>query len=252
MYFKYKDINLYYKKIGSKPKNIIILPGWGNTRESFRYIIDFFKDNYTIYIVDYPGFGNSPIIDKELNIYNYSEIIKDFIISNHIDNSIIIAHSFGGRISSIILGKDKLKIKKLILIDVAGIKHFKLSLFIKTTIYKFIKKIINILPKKYRYKFYKKIFNKFSSNDYKSLPPNMHKTFQNITKENLKKYYKNINTDTLIIWGSKDKDTPLKDAYLLNKIIKKSKLIIYNEASHFSYLENINTINKNIKDFIEK
>ena len=80
----------------------------------------------------------------------------------------------------------------------------------------------------------------------------MHKTFQNITKENLKKYYKNINTDTLIIWGSKDKDTPLKDAYLLNKIIKKSKLIIYNEASHFSYLENINTINKNIKDFIEK
>lgn len=250
MYFKYKDFNLYYEKIGNGINSIIILPGWGNTRETFRYIINHFKDKYTIYIFDYPGFGNSPIINKELTIYDYAETINEFIKTNSINNPIIISHSFGGRITSILLDKYKIKAKKIILIDVAGIKRFNLKLFIKQIIYKTIKKTINIIPHKYRYSLYKKIFNYFSSSDYKKLPPNMYKTFKNIINKDLKKYYKNIKADTLIIWGENDKDTPLKDAYLLNKIINNSELIIYKNSSHFSYLENIETINKKIEESI--
>lgn len=251
MFYKYNNYNIFYKKIGKGSQNILILPGWGNTRETFRYIIDFFKKQYTIYIIDYPGFGNSPIINKEIDIYDYSDIINSFIKSNNINDPIIIAHSFGGRITSIILDKYKLKAKKIILIDVAGIKRLNPLLFIKQIIYKLLKKLLKIIPLKYRYKVYKKIFNYFSSTDYKHLPPNMYKTFQNIIKKDLKSTYKKIDIDTLIIWGDKDKDTPLKDALILKKIIKKSKLIIYKNSGHFSYLDNINKINNDINNYIK-
>ena len=65
----------------------------------------------------------------------------------------------------------------------------------------------------------------------------MKKTFNNIINEDLREYYKLINSDTLILWGSNDKDTPIKDAYYLNNHIKNSGLIIYSHCGHFPYFE---------------
>lgn len=253
MYFKFEKYKIFYKKYGTSNNTILILPGWGETRETFKYIIDYFKDKYTIYILDYPGFGNSPFINKELTIYDYALIIKSFIEKLQIINPTIIAHSFGGRITSILSGYYKIKINKIILIDVAGIKRRKsLKVFLKEKIYKLLKLFTNILPEAQKIKVREYLLNIFASTDYKNIPLNMHKTFKNIIKEDLKKYYKNIEEETLIIWGEKDIDTPLKDGYLLNKIINNSGLIIYKNKTHFSYLEEIYKTNLIIEKFIKK
>ena len=246
MYYKNDDITIFYKKYGENSKSILILPGWGNNRNTFNNIINTLKKDYSIYIIDYPYFGNSPLPNKELTIYDYANLIHNFIKDNNIINPIIIAHSFGGRITSILLGKYKIKIKKLILIDVAGIKRLNIKIILKQKLYKILKLLIKLLPKNKQYKYYKKLLNKFSSKDYLNIPIIMKKTFQNIIKENLKKYYKKININTTIIWGNKDIDTPIKDAYYLHKKIKKSNLIIL-KSNHFSYINNENIIIKQIK-----
>ena len=102
MYIKLDDINLYYEKYGNKKQEIIILPGWGDNRKTFYYLINYLKDYFTIYIIDYPGFGNSKFPDKDLTIYDYKEFIIKFIKKLKIKNPIIIAHSFGGRITSLL------------------------------------------------------------------------------------------------------------------------------------------------------
>lgn len=252
MYFKTNKFNIYYEKYGTKEQTILILPGWGNTRETFTNIINYFKENYTIYILDYPGFGKSKELMQELNIYDYSFIIKKFMEKNNIINPIIIAHSFGGRITSILNSHYKVKLKKIILIDVAGIKRFNLKLTLKKYLYKFLIAITKLFPKKKQNYLKEKLFLKFSSSDYKSININMRNTFKNIINENLKQYYKNIDTETLIIWGEKDIDTPLKDAYLLNKIIKNSGLVILKNLPHYSYLYNPHKINKIIEIFLKE
>ena len=244
MLFKHLNINIFYEKYGNKKNTILILPGWGNTRPTFNYIIDNIKDFFTIYIIDYPSFGNSPTPTKSLTIYDYAEVIKEFIKAKNIE-PIIIAHSFGGRIVSILEGKYNVKVKKNILIDVAGIKRKSLKLRLKTIIYKILMKISSKKQKEI-------IRNKFSSNDYKELNPVMKQTFKNIISEDLTKYYKNINIDTLILWGEKDSDTPLKDAKKLNKIIKNSGLVIFKDTKHFSYLEKSLETLLIIKEFIKK
>ena len=80
----------------------------------------------------------------------------------------------------------------------------------------------------------------------------MKKTFQNIIKEDLRKYYKNISCDTLIIWGDNDLDTPLKDGLLIKKLIKNSEIIVYKNSNHFCYLNYPELTNRIIKSFLKE
>lgn len=251
MYYIYNDIKVRIYKYGNKNKVLLILPGWGNTTKTFYNIINHFKDKYTIYTLDYPGFGKSPIPTKDLTIYNYTDLIINFLKDNKIINPIIIAHSFGGRITTLLTGYYKININKLILFDIASIKPKKsIKTKLKEKLYKSLKKLINILPNKEKYQ--KKLINYFGSTDYKSLPPTMHKTFINIINEDLTKYIKNIQSETLLIWGEKDQDTPLKDAYKMNNLIKESALIIYPNASHYSYLDYPILTDNIINEFIKE
>lgn len=238
MYYEKNGFKIYYEKIGANSnKQILILPGWGNNRKTFNNLINKLKDKSQIFIIDYPGFGNSPFPNKNLTIYDYSNIIKDFITDLNIHNPSIIAHSFGGRISTLLSGLYNIKISKLVLIDIAGIRRKSIKRFIKTIIYKLKKKLSIFLPKTKRIKYILYLRKKSSSNDYYNLNKNMYITFKNIIHEDLRKYVKNIKTQTLIIWGKKDIDTPIKDAYYYKKRITNSKLIIYNNSSHFVYIE---------------
>jgi len=77
-------------------------------------------------------------------------------------------------------------------------------------------------------------------------------TFKNIVNEDLKPYLKNIKSRTLLIWGDKDDATPVKDAYIMNKYIKDSELIVLEGATHFSYLEHINLVNQIILEQLKE
>ena len=222
MYFKSNNIKIYYE-----------------------------KDNYTIYILDYPGFGKSPIPKKTLTIYDYTEIIYNFLNKNKINNPLIIAHSFGGRITTLLTTKYKVKIDKMLLIDIAGIKPKKtLKQKIKETIYKTLKRIIKITKNKEKYQ--KKLIKIIASTDYQNLPNGMHQTFKNIINEDLTNYIKLIPSECLIIWGKQDTSTPLKDAYKIKKLIKNSALIVFPNGNHFPYLQYPYLINKIIYEFIKE
>lgn len=239
MYYNNEFCNLYFEKYGDKKDTLIILPGWGDNRNSFHHIIDYFKDKFTIYIFDYPGFGKTKSPKKEMTIYDYASMINNFIEDYNIENPIILAHSFGGRISILLSAIHKVNIKKLILIDVAGIKPRKtLKQLLKQTSYKLKRQLSKLIKEKEKRENYlTNLRKKHSSSDYLLLPENMHQTFKNIVNENLKKYIKYIKEETLILWGEHDLDTPLKDAMYLNKKIKNSALITLPRAGHFSYIE---------------
>ena len=227
----------------------MILPGWGDTRNTFQFLAKHLKQDYTIYIFDYPGFGNSPPIHRELTIEDYSTIFYDFLDEHHIKNPIIIAHSFGGRIASILLGRYHIPVRKVILMDVAGIKRRKLTIIFKTIIYKILKSICLILR---QHSLLKKIRFLFSSNDYHNIPPYMYKTFQNIIHKDLRDDYSQIHSDVLIIWGENDPDTPLKDAFYLHKVIQNSGLIVYPHSGHFSYLDQPYLTLRILQSFLDK
>ena len=107
----------------------------------------------------------------------------------------------------------------MVFIDIAGIKKSKsLRIIIRTYIYKFLKKLRIFLPQKKKQKYLKKLQSIFASSDYNNLSNKMKKTFQNIVNEDLTKYYSNIKSEVLILWGMLDDVTPLKDAIKIASI----------------------------------
>lgn len=252
MYITLNNLTIYYEKYGTNKKTILILPGWGNTKETFRYMINDLKDDYTIYILDYPGLGSSPVPDNSLTLYDYAELIISFMDELNIKKPIIIAHSFGGRITALLAGHYKINLDKLILIDVAGLKpKKKLKLLFKQTIYKILKHLTKLLPPLKQETYRQKLLKYFGSADYNNLPLGMHQTFKNVIKDDLSNYYKEIENETILLWGDLDQDTPLYQAYKLKKLIKNSALIILKNATHFSYL-NYPTLTHNIiKSFLK-
>lgn len=252
MYYNEEDISLYYEKYGSGEKTILILPGWGDNRKTFYNIINHFKEKYTIYIMDYPGFGNSVFPNKDLTIYDYTNLIRNFMFDNNIENPIIIAHSFGGRIATLLSGYYKEKIDKIIMIDTAAIKPKKsIKALFRQSLYKLLKKLAIFIPKIKKERYMQKLIKIFASSDYQVLSKSMQQTFKNIVNEDISYYLKQIDEEVLILWGKNDIDTPLKYGIKTNKLIKHSALIVFPKGSHFSYLEYPILTNQIIYEFIK-
>ncbi|HPE15266.1 MAG TPA: alpha/beta hydrolase [Bacilli bacterium] len=203
-------------------------------------------------MLDFPGFGESSFPNRDLTIYDYGYLIKDFIKILNIDNPVIIGHSFGSRIVAILVGMLNFIPQKLIIIDGAGIKRIKkISYYIKTYFYKFLKLLRYFLKKQYRQKYLDKLSKTFGSSDYNQLDSNMKKTFVNVVNEDLSLFYKNIKQDTLILWGECDIDTPIKNGKKIERLIDNSELIVLKDATHFSYIDSPTLTNNIIYAYLE-
>ena len=73
--------------------------------------------------------------------------------------------------------------------------------------------------------------------DYKSVKKELRDTLVKSVNEDLSPIIKNIKADTLIIWGERDIDTPIKNARFMEKEIKNSGLVVIKNTGHFSFLE---------------
>ncbi len=236
------EIEFDYKKINDK--TIIFLHGFLGNLSSFNYYCQKFNNfgysTLNINLTDY-GFKNLP---QNFTIHDYAQTVNYLIKSLKIKNYVLVGHSFGGRIATILsatLSENKL----LVLVCPAGIKQ-KNNLMVKLKILRY--KFCKFLAKKKLYST-KKLSN-FGSNDYKLVPNNLKKVFQNIINEDLTYLFEKIRCPTLLFFGKKDKEIPYKMSKIFNKKIKNSKLITF-ESGHFCYLTEREKFIFNLKTFFK-
>lgn len=222
----YKDVKVNYQILGESGEWIVFLHGWGGSTASFFSVANTFKEKNRCLLIDMPPHGNSSEPENPIDLNFYVELLKDLLNYLDIKKIHIISHSFGGRVAICFSCLYNQSVDKLVLIDSAGIKPRRgLLYFFKILRYKYLKKIKS-----------KKI-NKCGSEDYRALSPTMKKTFINIVNQDLSNNCKLIKSKTLLIYGKKDKATPIYMAKKINRLIKDSELIIYKNSGHFSYIE---------------
>jgi len=236
----------------NRQKSIILLHGWRSSKENWEKIKkNLEKEGFTVMIPDLPGFKEETKLNNSWDLNNYIDWMEDFIKNKKNSGELtepffLLGHSFGGRIAIKFAVKHPEKICGLILISSAGIRPKK-SLISNFT--PFLKKL-DFLP---GYSIFRKIFYKLilRKTDYLKTEGALKETFKKIIEEDLTSILSQIQNKTLILWGEKDKLTPISDAYLMKAKIKNSKLEIFKGLSHISYLENPEIISKKILDFIK-
>ena len=228
--------NVNYIVLGSGTECVVFLHGWGGSIDSFKFVAENLKLNKRCLILDFPPFGKSTEPKTIWGVKEYARALKEVLDREKIEKFDIISHSFGGRVAIYFSSVYTDMVNKLVLIDSAGIKIKSLKKESKIFLYKIFKHF--------------GIQLNFGSSDYNSLSPHMKKCFSKIVNEDLKCYAKTIKLPTLLIYGEKDKDTPLCIAKKLNKLIKSSKLVIIKNAGHFAYLDNFYECKPLLENFL--
>jgi pimeloyl-ACP methyl ester carboxylesterase len=207
---------------------IIILHGWTKNLDKWAVFIDALKKKgISAKLLKIPSLTEK--LDKVWDLPDYVQWLKE-IIDKETDKIILMGHSNGGRIALSFANSYPEKIKKLILIDSAGIYHNEPLLKIKRIVFRTIAKIGKKITSSENIK--NLLYKLARESDYKTLDETTKKTMINLIKSDLKPILSLIKTPTLIIWGAEDKTTPMSDGILMNELIKNSKLKIVSEAKH--------------------
>ncbi len=242
--------------IGKNKPSLVFLHGWGGSWQSWYPILERLKKDFNLYAFDLPGFGKESI-QIPYHLDNYVDFVVNLIKSNKIKNPILIGHSFGGTIVSKIAADKSIPLKGIILVNAAAIRHpYSLLQKINILVVSSIKKILslplikNIMPPIQKTYYH---LTRQQNIDYAALKDNplLQKTFQNIIKHDLSPVLSRIKIPTLIVWGENDISTLLSDGQKIHHLIPNSKLIIYPNTSHFSYLERQEEFTQDIIKFIK-
>lgn len=237
-----KKMNINYEIYGeANTTEVLILHGWGASIEAFAPVNKYLSSKFKIYILDMPGFGKSDEPFAAYTVKDYAEVVLEYIKKMNIQKPVLIGHSFGGRVIMKMVGNMGYQPSKIIFVDTAGIKPRRsLSYYLKVYSYKLAKKTVKfLLPEAKATKVINNMRSKKGSTDYNNASDNMKGTFVKVVNEDLKNCLPNIKVPTLLIWGEKDLDTPLRDAKIIEKMVPDAGLVVFKGAGHYSYLENL-------------
>lgn len=239
----YQGLRVSYIEEGQGPL-VVLFHGWGANKELFQAIIRTLAVQYRVAAPDTPGFGQSQEPPQAWSLEEYCAFSKAFIehVAGPEDGEVILAgHSHGGRTLIRLVGSGMLKlpVRKLILIDSAGIVHEKTPEQLRRIRrYKRGKKLLSLPPVKALFPHaLEKFQSRSGSADYRMASPVMRQSMVKVVNEDVREYLPRIQAETLLVWGDQDRDTPLEDGRLMEQQIPGSGLAVLAGAGHFSFLD---------------
>ncbi len=225
-------------------KTIVFLHGWGLSSKILKPFYHYFKNDFTVYFLELPGFGDSPI-EKSMTLKDYADVILKFIKDNTIENPIIVGHSFGGAVAAKLAILHPEIMSKLILVSASAIRQPRHKIILIKKMADFLKPLFSEKLREFVLKLLK-----LDQTDYAQIEsPELKETFKNVITEDLKPYLSFIKSPTLVIWGEKDAITPLSEGKLIAENIPNAKLAVIKNTGHFMFLERPDEFVKLIKEF---
>jgi len=225
IHYKNQTFSIAYEMLNPSAKeSLVVLHGWGSNKEIMKQAFGKTLKRYKHIYIDMPGFGKStnPMV---LTTQDYAHIIQSFLDTLGVKSDIIMGHSFGGKVATL------LHPSTLVLLSSAGVltvKPWKVKVAIAT--FKLLKPLG-----------FKKIRELFTSPDAKGMSHEMYETFKNVVDEDFESEFAKFKNNALLFWGEEDTATPLYTGEKIHNIIKGSKFYPL-DGDHYFFLKH--------KDFI--
>ena len=209
---------------------LVWLHGWGLDHTSLKPLALTLQAVGESYLVDLPGFGETPLPKKAWDTEDYADEVAKFIRGLPKRKTFVIGHSFGGRVAVRLAYKYPKLVQGIVLLGGAGLQK-KRSLLFRG--YQFLVKRYGKLVKKV-FPFLKHI--SLSSADYKNSSGLKRDIFVKTISEDLTPLAGQIMRPALLVYGEKDTETPPEFGQRYHQLLKNSTLYIVPGQDHWSIL----------------
>ncbi len=257
MFAEAKGARIYYEITG--PENasrVVLLHGWGCHTGMMKPVADSLSADHRVLIPDFPGHGQSSRPPEPWGVPEYAACLRELLAQLSFLPCAVVAHSFGCRVAVFLAAEDKTLFTRLVLTGAAGLKA-PMSEESRRRSEKFKKEKelaekIGRIPGLSRWseKKAEQLRQKYGSADYKALDAEMRKTFVRVIQQDLREFYPQIVQPVLLIWGENDQETPLWMGQEMEKMIPDAGLVIFENGSHFAYLEQNARFNTILRSFL--
>lgn len=205
---------------------ILALHGWTTSTDKWQpFKVFCLENNIKLTLPNIPGLTRK--ISNPWTLTDYIDWLKKQIGTKKV---ILLGHSNGGRIALAFTAKYPENVKRLILIDSAGIYHNEISIKIKRIVFQSIARIGKKITASEKIR--KLLYKLVGESDYEKADEIQKQTMINLISQDLTPSLNKIKVHTLIIWGEKDSITRLSDGRLIHDNIKNSKFKIVAKAKH--------------------
>lgn len=254
------NVVLSYDDVGEGNTPIIFLHGFPFDKTMWLNQLEFLKSSYRLIACDIRGFGKSMDETSHLSMDLFADDIIQFMDALNIEKAVICGLSMGGYIALNLMKRYSNRFEGLILCDTQSIAD---TAGVKENRYKIIKKIEADGVFDFNDGFIEKvIYENSMGNKEKLLRDLIYVVFSNsehIIKQGLvalaersemSSILNSINVPTLILCGREDEVTPLVQSEMMHAAIPRSVLHVIDNAGHVSNLEQPDTFNKHLLDFL--
>jgi pimeloyl-ACP methyl ester carboxylesterase len=259
--------------IGEGPVVLLVhgLSGcWQNGLET----IPHFARDHRVIAIDLPGFGESEMPAKEISISRYADTIDALLDVLEIDQPVrLIGHSMGGFIGAELGIRYPQRLERMVLIAAAGlsveyirtqrqeglrhraenIAFFNIGWLasrstmvvrrrrLRAGLLLIVAARPDRLPPEITYELVKGS-GKEGFND----------ALDALCSYPIRERLPEIESPVLIVWGTKDRLVPLKDASVFEELIGDSRKLIYKDTGHLTMLERPARFNRDVEEFLRE
>lgn len=231
--------HIRYLSAGSGDESAVILQGWATDFKVYSPIISRLSKKYRVVFPLLPGFGGEREPDEPMSVSDYAALVNELLSRLEVRRAVFFCHSYGGRILFKLAADPDTytAADRIILCDAAGIMPRRsLAYRVRVKLFKLTRRLLSTAVMKFIYPDLLTELNaKSGSEDYRNASPVMRRTLVLAVNEDLRSLISAVSAQTLIMWGKNDDAVPLSDAYVMEKEIADSAVVVFENSGHFPF-----------------
>jgi pimeloyl-ACP methyl ester carboxylesterase len=235
---------------------LLFLHGWGGSAESFlplwrelRSLEAFSADNWRFVAPDFPGFGESAEPREAWDVSRYTQWVLSFVKSLDVVEAVhVVSHSFGGRVTTVLLDEHPAVVTQAFYIAPAGIRHNNEGVASAAGV---LKRVFQLPGLRALFPFVRTVGYKLTGGqDYLKVTGVMKETFKLVTQEDLSPRLSHISSPVHVAFGRHDSYVPYTDGEHMQKAIPGAQLTVFDDGKHGIHKTHATQLAPLIRDFL--